>query len=226
MKRILSVIMAIVLMAMSAAALADGNGNTQGRMPNSMPAQGQTRGPMTGGPNGGNRQDGQMPNGQAPSGERPADAPELPSGEKPDDAPDLPSGEKPTEMHERPNSGKPGMIDFDAMVTCGVISQETCDKIKAYIAEHKPAGMPEMNGQEPDGEKQDGLSEMNGEKPSEGQTRPEMTNNKKPEGMPGTNGQTPEAPAMGGLLKDLLDAEVITRAEYDALVEKQTADAA
>ena len=214
MKRILSVIMAIVLMAMSAAALADGNGNTQGRMPNSMPTQGQTRGPMTGGPNGGNRQDGQMSNGQAPSGERPADAPELPSGEKP------------TEMHERPNSGKPGMIDFDAMVTCGVISQETCDKIKAYIAEHKPAGMPEMNGQEHDGEKQDGLSEMNGEKPSEGQTRPEMTNNKKPEGMPGTNGQTPEAPAMGGLLKDLLDAEVIIRAEYDALVEKQTADAA
>lgn len=78
---------------------------------------------------------------------------------------------------------KPGMIDFDAMVAKGAISQETCDKIKAYMEERKPAEMPEMNG------------------------------------------QVTEVPAMGRLLKDLIDAEVITQAEYDALVAAQSADA-
>ena len=173
MKKILSVIMVIALLAMSAVALADGN--TQGGIPGGMPPQGQMGGPTMGGPNGGNRPDGQMPNGQAPSGEKPSGAPELPNGEK------------------------PVMIDFDAMVTKGVISQETCDKIKAYMEEHKPAGMPEMNGQTPNGEK--------------------------PEGMPGMNGQAPEVHTMNGLLKELLDAEVITQAEYDALSAFQAADA-
>jgi len=32
------------------------------------------------------------------------------------------------------------MIDFDAMVTSGIISQETRDAIKAYMDEHKPEG--------------------------------------------------------------------------------------
>ena len=32
------------------------------------------------------------------------------------------------------------MIDFDAMVTNGIISQETRDAIKTYMDEHKPEG--------------------------------------------------------------------------------------
>lgn len=32
------------------------------------------------------------------------------------------------------------MIDFDAMVTKGIISQETRDAIKTYMNEHKPEG--------------------------------------------------------------------------------------
>ena len=39
------------------------------------------------------------------------------------------------------------------------------------------------------------------------------------------NGQAPEAPATGGLLMELLDAEVITQAEYDALLAAQTVSA-
>ena len=62
MKKILSVIMVIALLAMSAVALADGN--RQGGIPGGMPPQGQTGGPMMGGPNGGTRPDWQMPNGQ------------------------------------------------------------------------------------------------------------------------------------------------------------------
>ena len=87
MKKILSVIMVIALLAMSAVALADGN--RQGGIPGGMPPQGQTGGPMMGGPNGGNRPDWQMPNGQTPSGEKPSGAPELPSGEKPADLPEV-----------------------------------------------------------------------------------------------------------------------------------------
>ena len=223
MKKILSVIMVIALLAMSAVALADGN--AQRGIPGGMPPQGQTGGPMMGGPNGGNRPDWQMPNGQTPSGENPSGAPELPSGEKPADLPELPNGEKPSGAPELPNGEKPVMIDFDAMVTKGVISQETCDKIKAYMAEHLPAGMPGMNGQTPNGEKPEGMPEMNGEQPVDGQTPPELPDGEKPEGMPGMNSQAPEAPTMNGLLKELLDAEVITQAEYDALSAAQATDA-
>ena len=92
------------------------------------------------------------------------------------------------------------------------------------MAEHMPAGMPGMNGQTPNGEKPEGLPEMNGEQPVDGQTPPELPDGEKPEGMLGTNGQAPEAPAMGGLLKELLDAEVITQAEYNALADALTAD--
>ena len=126
--------------------------------------------------------------GQAPTGEKPADAPEMPSGEqgqaptgeKPADAPDMPSGEQgqsPTGQQPTDGQHAPKMIDFDAMVASGVISQETRDAIKAYMDEHKPEGkMPTA--------------------PAEG-----------------------EAPAEAepSLLNDLLNAGIITQAEYDAI---------
>lgn len=185
MKKIITMLMVIALLAISAAAFAEGN--TQDNPAQGAPQQGQMQGgPMTGGPGQGSRPEGQAPDGQPPIGEMPSGAPGMPGGEK------------------------PAMIDFDAMAAKGVISQETCDKIKAYMAEHKPAGMPEISG----------------EQPVDGQTPPELPDSGKPEGMPGMDGQAPEAPAMGGLLKELLDAEVITQAEYDALAAALTADAA
>ena len=98
---------------------------------------------------------------QAPTGEKPADAPDMPSGEqrqaptgeKPTDAPGIPSGEQgqasqgqapqgqaPTSQQPTDGQQVPKMIDFDAMVTSGVISQETRDAIQAYMDEHKPEG--------------------------------------------------------------------------------------
>ena len=225
MKKIISMLMVIALLAASAIAFAEGN--TQNTPVQGAPQQGQMQGgPMMGGPNQGNRPNGQAPTGQPPFGERPsgapgmpgsekpADAPEQPGGEKPADAPELSSGEKPAGAPELPNGEKPVMIDFDAMVAKEVISQETCDRIKTYMEEHKPAEMPEVNGQAPDGEK-----------PADGQNPPELPDGEKAEGMPGMNGQAPETPAKGGLLKELLDAEVITQAEYDALLAVQTASA-
>lgn len=238
MKKIIVVIMVAAILTMSAVAFAERNGQ-----PGGMPQQGQSGGPMMGGPgpmqggrpdNGpgqsnGNRPNGQMPNGQGqqsagrpetsnqsgneqssnsfqmPGGEKPANAPEMPSGEKPADAPEMPNGEKPADAPEMPNDEKPEMINFDDMVTSSVISQDTCDKIKAYMEAHKPADKPE-NGQMPAGNKNGNPPEMNGQ-------MPQMHN---------------EAPERVDLLKELLDAEVITQEEYDALTAAQsdTADTA
>ncbi len=169
-------------------------------------------------------------NGQPPqmSGEAPSGLPEMNgqppqmSGETPSGLPEM-NGQPPQLNGEKP-SGHPDMIDFDAMVKNGVISQETCDKIKAYMEEHRPSDLPEMNGQLPqtdgqapemggqppqmDGEKPSDLPEMNGQPP--------QMNGEAPFDLPEMNG---ERPANGGLLNDLLSNGIITQAEYDALSE-------
>ncbi|MBR4459129.1 MAG: hypothetical protein IKS31_09240 [Clostridia bacterium] len=166
MKKIITIIMLIALLAASAVAFADGN--TQGGPPAGTPPQEQTGG------------------GQAPGAEMPSGAPGMPGGQA------------------------PAMIDFDEMVTKGVISQETCDKIKAYMESHKPADMP--GGQAPG---------MNGGQP--GGEAPDMSGGQPDGQFPGMNGEKPadppqgQAPVMGGLLDDLLKDGVITQEEYDAL---------
>ena len=81
---------------------------------------------------------------QAPTGEKPADAPEMPSGEQGQ----APQGQAPTSQQPTDGQQAPKMIDFDAMVTSGVISQETRDAIQAYMDEHKPEGeMPAAPGE-------------------------------------------------------------------------------
>ena len=164
-----------------------------------------------------------------------AEAPQM-DGEKPSDLPEM-NGQPPQMNGEKP-SGHPDMIDFDAMVKNGVISQETCDKIKAYMEEHRPSELPEMNGQLPqtddqapeiggqppqtDGEKPSDLPEMNGRPPQMNGQVPEMNgqppqmNGEAPSGLPEMNR---EHPANGGLLNDLLSNDIITQAEYDALSE-------
>ncbi len=86
---------------------------------------------------------------QAPTGEKPADAPEMSSGEQ-GQAPQgqAPQGQAPTSQQPTDSQQAPKMIDFDAMVTSGIISQETRDAIKAYMDEHKPEGeMPAAPGE-------------------------------------------------------------------------------
>ncbi len=143
-------------------------------------------------------------------------------GEKTSDLPEK-NGQPPQMNGEKP-SGHPDMIDFDALVKKGVISQETCDKIKAYMEEHRPSDLPEKNGQPPqtDGEKTSNLPEMNGQPPQmngqvpEKNGQPSQTDGEKPSDLPEMNR---EHPANGGLLNDLLSNGIITQAEYDALSE-------
>jgi hypothetical protein len=103
-------------------------------------------------------------------------------------------------------------IDFEACVKDGTISQETYDAIKKYMDENKPE-RPAAEGEEDsklemkDGEKpEDGEKQEKGEKAEAGE-KPEL-----PE-----DSEKPEKP---DLLKDLLDAEVITQDEYDALAKR------
>ena len=158
----------------------------------------------------------------------PAEAPQM-DGEKPSDLPEM-NGQPPQMNGEKP-SGLPDMIDFDAMVKSGVISQETCDKIKAYMEEHRPSELPEINGQLPqidgqnpemggqppqtNGEKPSDLPEMNSQPPQMNGQVPEM-NGEAPSNLPEMNGERPDN---GGLLNDLLSNGIITQAEFDALSE-------
>ena len=138
-------------------------------------------------------------------------------GQAPSDGPQM-NGQRP--------SGPPDVIDFDDMVSKSVISQETCDKIKAYMEEHKPADLPEMDGQGPDGEAPTDLPElpdMNGQPP---QMSGQALNGDAPAALPelpDMNGEFPEmegaTSAKGGLLNDLLNNGIITQAEYVALIE-------
>ena len=165
-------------------------------------------------------------NGQPPqmNGEAPSGLPEM-NGQPPQMSGEAPSGlpemnGQPPQMNGQKPFGSPDMIDFDAMVKNGVISQETCDKIKAYLEEHRPSELPEMNSQLP---QTDGQApemggqppQMNGQPPQMNEQPPQM-NGEAPSGLPEMNR---EHPANGGLLNDLLSNGIITQAELDALSE-------
>ena len=211
MKKTISMLMAIALLAVSAVAFAEGI--TPGNTEQGMPAQEQGQGsPMRG-----NRPDGQAPNGQLSSGGRPSGAPGAPGG------------------------GEPAMIDFDAMAEKNVISQETCDNIKAYMDGHKP-DEGKIPPERPDGEKpaegQAPPEKPDGEEPAEGQAPPEKPDGEepaegqappeKPDGEEPAEGQAPpekpdggkpsDAPIMNWILSDLLRDGIILQDEYDALL--------
>ncbi len=172
-----------------------------------------------------------MMNGQAPDGEAPSDLPERPEfdGEAPDfggEAPEF-NGKASDDMNGRPpmmdgqgELGAPGFVDFDLMLEDGVISQDTYDSIQAYMEENKPDDLPEMNGEALEtGSRPPMMNGQapDGEAPADLPERPEFDGE-----APEFDGETPEIDfensILNGILNDLLEAEVITQEEYDALV--------
>ena len=248
MKKVISMIMALAILALAAIAYAEGN--SQESTTDVIQQSEQTQsGPMAGAPNGGNRPAGQPPqmpgtigqnqqgqppqmpsgnqNGNQQNGQPPqmpgtngqnqqGQPPQMPSGNQngnqqngqPPQMPGMNGQNQQGQPPELPGGEVPVMINFDAMVTKGVISQDTCDKIKTYMEEHKPADMP-------DSQPPTNAPETAEEKPAENQTPPEKPDGEKPA----------DAPEMGGgLLADLLKDEIITQAEYNALIAAQTAE--
>ena len=89
------------------------------------------------------------------------------------------------------HSGYRVQIDFDAMVSEGVISQETCDKIKAYMEARKPSDLsgrdgqpPEMGGRAPGGTGQ----------PAQADGQTSQTDGQAPDGNSGTPQTDSQAP--------------------------------
>ena len=247
MKKVFAVMIAVALvLSLSVTAFADGpnqSGNAgpgqqqkggfqQGQMPDGAPQ-------MNGQASDGNGQPPQM-NGHGPgmggpngSDEAPADLPELPdmSGQAPsmNGQPPQMNGQRPGMDNRGPDMGPqtPSFVDFDAMVTQGVISQDTCDRIKAWMEEHKPADLPEIDGQAPDGNGQP--PQMNGEDPDgigQPPEKPDMGglngSGEAPADLPEPPEMDGDAPVMGGLLAELLENEIITQSEYDSLITAQT----
>lgn len=219
MKKVFAVMIAVVLvLSLSVTAFADGPNQNGSAGPGQQQNGGFQQGQMPGGApqmNGqapdGNSQPPQM-NGQAPgmggpngNGEAPSDLPELP---------DM-NGQRPGMDGHGPGMGSqaPGFVDFDAMVTQGVITQDTCDRIKAWMEEHKPADLPEMDGQAPDG---------NGQPPEKPNMGGPNGSGEAPADLPEPPEMDGDAPMMGCLLEELLANEIITQSEYDALIAAQT----
>ena len=236
MKKIISLIMAVAVLAACVSAYADGNRNggampggpQQGQMGGSQMQLGQMNGQMQNGQMGGSPENTSF-NGNS-SNERPADVPGMSEGERPDDVPEMPEGERPDGAPGMDGRNKAAMIDFDAMVTDGVISQETLDSIMAYMEENRPEDMPEMNGEAPAGERPNDAPEMSeGEKPDDAPEMPKGgmpgMNGEKPEDMPEMGDRAPEEAEVDGILKDFFDAGIITQDEYDALVAALSAKA-
>ncbi len=103
-------------------------------------------------------------------------------------------------------------IDFDAMVTEGVISQETCDRIRAYMEEHSPADLPRMNDEMPETDGQ--MPQMNGQMPPMDGQAPDAQDLTD---LPAPPERDAESSMAIGLLDELLANGVITQTEYDAL---------
>lgn len=126
--------------------------------------------------------------------------------------------------------GQPGN-DLQVLVEQGIISKDTLDAILKFMEENRPE-LPEgdnnQNGaqpgnapEKPDGQQPGNAPEMpNGQQPG---NAPQMPDGQQPSGMP-------EAPNAGGqqmftlnqeLLNQLLEANVITEDEYDAILAFQ-----
>lgn len=207
MKKMLAILLTFSLLITAAAAFAEGTDDTQFQAPGmNEPGQfpgGERPDDMPEPPDGVRPDDAPEP----PSGEKPDAAPE-----KPEDAPATPddgqsdgeSSDRTTEKQgsqkpngKKPSGGKPSaqkpsdqapeMLDWDKLVTEGVISEETAAKVKAYMEENKP---------------EDAAQKQDSEKPADPPKKQDV--------------EEPVNPNLE-IVNQLLDAGVLTQEEADAV---------
>ncbi len=95
-------------------------------------------------------------------------------------------------------------IDFDALLAQGVISQETRDKIKAYMDARDSAGTSDTNAAEDSTDTTAGATQKGGQQ---------------------TKKQKKSTAQNASLLIELLQANIITQAEFDAITAIQNGTA-
>lgn len=134
-----------------------------------------------------------------------------------------------------------GEAELQALVEQGIISQDTLDAILKFMEENRPALPEGDNGQngtppeKPDGQQSGNAPQMpNGQQPG---NAPQMPDGQQPGDAPQMPdghqpGDAPQMPDEDGqrmpmlsqeLLEQLLDADVITQDEYDAILAFQQA---
>ncbi len=134
-----------------------------------------------------------------------------------------------------------GEAELQVLVEQGIISQDTLDAILKFMEENRPALPEGDNGQngtppeKPDGQQSGNAPQMpNGQQPG---NAPQMPDGQQPGNAPQMPdghqpGDAPQMPDEGGqrmpmlnqeLLEQLLDADVITQDEYDAILAFQQA---
>ncbi len=223
MKKTIAVICCLALvLSLSAASFAAGPGMQQGSQAPSMSRQnfnGQApqmngQAPQMSGQSFG----GQAPqmNGQSFGGQAPqmngqsfgGQAPQM-SGQSFDgQAPQMNGqsfGGQAPQMSEMGRDDNRGYVDFEALVSDEIISEETLTAIQSYLEENRPEAdgkAPDMNGQQPPEKPEGEAPEMNGQQPPE-----------KPE-----EEDSAESSPVHGILDDLLEEGVITQDEYDAIL--------
>lgn len=202
MKRIIIALLTIVMLVMSVA-IAEGNTQTDPTPADGQPAQAQEA------------QRGQSRRQAAGRRDMGGTWNAKRSGMK-----DKTTGEEAPDQLSGTKGGASGRIDFDAMVERGVISQETRDRISAYLNARRASVKSDAKDETQAGEQvPEGAEE--GEAAPDAQTDAEEAKSGGSRDAAVKRGRRPEQkaerPAKTGLLDRLLAAEVITQAEYDAM---------
>ena len=179
MKKLLSMILVIAMLMATAAAYAEGNRTQEDT------AQSKTRQEQRAG----RGEHGSRKSRKTAEDSAPADTQEQSSEtEETDTSSNEDASGKTAEKGSKARRSKISeKLDLDGLTAKGVISQETCDKIKAYFAERKNSSGESTHSRKSDSEKTD------------------------------STGAHKEKPSAEALLTKLLEKEVITQEEYDAM---------
>ena len=182
MKKLLSMILVIAMLMATAAAYAEGNRTQEDT------AQNKTRQEQRAG----RGEHGSRKNRKTAEDGEPADTHDQSSETEETKETDKASSEDASgdtaEKRSKARRSKISeLLDLEELTAKGVISQETCDKIKSYFAERKHTSGESIHSRNADGEKADS-----------------------------TAGQKEKASAEA-LLAKLLEKEILTQEEYDAI---------
>lgn len=125
-----------------------------------------------------------------------------------------------------PPQGAPDQINFETLLQNGVIDQTTYDAIIAYIQANQPTGAPDGTEppEMPDADNNGNPPALPGDNDSEitAPAAPGSDGNTPPEGPDG--GDSGMTPPENGLIRDLVNAGILTQEQADAITAWMTTE--